>query len=161
MYDPADMMAVFAIFVALAGIAYFPQLFASAESSAPRKLASDCSICDDLIASTGFHVRSIDESVRDPIGVKILMTFPDAHIAPDAHKHFLSSRTLPEGTIAFKRAGRRAPISILRLADRSRSTCFVASDMERANVAVKGGLQFRADRRRRFFRLNQPELDDL
>jgi hypothetical protein len=171
MYDPAEMMEIFAICVALAGIAYLRQLFASMRRSAPLKPPLEYSIYGDLTLPTDFYewvyVQLTDEPVRNPVDLGIVMNYPDAYVDPAAYKHFLSTQTLPDGTIAFKRSAGNSPITSTGLADRSCRLCSVSSDIECANVAVKDSLQFGENLGWGFFRLNQnqnqnqAELDDL
>jgi hypothetical protein len=159
MYDPADMMGIFAICVALAGIAYLRQLFASMGSSALPKPALEYSIYGDLILPTDFyewvHVQLTDEPVRNPVDFGIVMNYPEAYVDPAGYKYFLSTNTLPDGTIAFKRIAGSSPIASSWFADRSRRLCSVASDIERANIAVKDSLQFGENSAWGFFRLKQ------
>ncbi|QCP52806.1 hypothetical protein FAZ95_27130 [Trinickia violacea] len=165
MYDPADMMSVFAICVALAGIAYLRQLFAATELSALHNSALEYSIYGDLILPTDFYawiyVQLTDASLHNPVDFDMVMNYPDAYIAPSAYEHFLSTHTLPDGIIAFKRIVGRSAITSSGLADQSCRPCSVPSDIERANVAVKDRLQFGENHGWGFFRLNQHELNGL
>src|SRR4051794_7477019 len=165
MYESGDMIEIFAICVALAGIAYFRQLFASMGPSAQPKPALEYSIYGDLTLPTDFydwvHVQLTDEAFRNPVDLSIAMNYPDAYVDPAAYEHFLSTNTLPNGTVAFKRIGGSSPIMSSGLVDRSCRLCSVSSDIERANVAVKDSLQFGENPGWGFFRFNHAELDDL
>jgi hypothetical protein len=165
MYDSAEMMEIFAICVALAGIAYLRQLFGSIGPAALPKPALEYSIYGDLILPTNFykwvHLRLTDELVHNPVDLCMVMNYPDAYVDPSAYKHFLSNNTLPDGTIAFKRRSGRSPIMSSGLADRSCRLCSVSSDIECANVAVKDSQQFGENSGWGFFRLNQAEFGDL
>jgi hypothetical protein len=165
MYDPAEMMEIFSVCVALAGIAYICQLLAPMEPSALPKRTLEYSIYGDLTLPTDFyewvHVQLTDAPVCNPVDLGIVMNYPDAYVDPAAYKYFLSTNILPDGTVAFKPIGGSSPIMTAGLADRSCRLCPVSSDMERANVAVKDSLQFGATPGWGFFRMNQTELDDL
>jgi hypothetical protein len=164
MYDPADMIGLFATCVALASIIYLRQLFAPTGPSVPLKPALDYSIYGDLILPTDFcywvHVQFTDELVRSPVDSGIRMTYPDAYIDPAAYKHFLSTNILPDGTIAFKRIDGRFPVTSSRVVDRSCRLCTVSVGIEHADVAVKNSLQFGESLGWGFFRFSHPELDD-
>lgn len=165
MYDPADMMEIFAICVAIAGIAYFRQLLDSIGPSALPKQTLEYSIYGDLILPTDIYewvpVQLTDEPVCDPVDRGIVMNYPNAYVDPAAYQYFLSTNTLPDGTVAFRRIGGSSPIMTSGLADRSCRLCSVSSDMERANVAVKDSLQFGVTPGWGFFRVNPAELNDL
>ena len=165
MYNSAEMMEIFAICVALAGIAYLCQLLAPVGRSALPKRVPEYSIYGDLTLPTDLyewvHVQLTDEPVCNPVDLGIVMNYPDAYVDPAAYKRFLSTNILPDGTVAFRPAGGSSPIMTAELADRGCRLCSVSSDMERANVAVKDSLQFGATPGWGFFRLNRTELDDL
>ncbi|TXC81091.1 hypothetical protein [Paraburkholderia azotifigens] len=165
MYDPAEMMEIFAICVALAGIAYLRQiLLTSTKRTSVRGATLEYSIYGDLILPTNFHewvhLRLTDEPVRNLVGHCVEMGYSDAYVDPVAYKHFLCNNTLPEGIIAFKTTGDSHPIMSSGLADRSCRLCSDSSAMESANVAVKDSLQFGENPGWGFFRLNQTELVD-
>ncbi len=162
MYDPAEMMEIFAICVALAGIAYLRQLLlTSIKPTSVRRATLEYSICGDLILPTNFHewihLRLTDEPVRNLVDHCMVMGYSDAYVDPAAYKHFLCNNTVPEGIIAFKRTDDSHPIVSSRLADRSCRLCSDSSAMKSANVAVKDSLQFGAEPGWGFFHLNQTE----
>ncbi|WP_248558031.1 hypothetical protein [Paraburkholderia terrae] len=163
MYDPVEMMEIFAICVVLAGIAYLRQIIlASRERASVPKATLEYSIYGDLILPTNFHewvhLRLTDELVRHLFDHCIVMSYPDAYVDPVAYNDFLCNNTLPEGIIAFKRTDESRPVMSSGLADRSCRLCSDSSAMECANVAVKDSLQFGEDPGWVFFRLNQVEL---
>ncbi|WP_428983488.1 cytochrome P460 family protein [Paraburkholderia phymatum] len=165
MYDPADMMGVFAVCVVLAAIVCPSHLFAPMRPSMSTEPAPEYSIYGDLALPTDFrawiHVQLTDESVHNPFDFSIGMNYPHAYIAPAAYIHFLSTHVLPDGTMAFKRIVECSSIRSCGLADRSWRPRFIPSDIECANVAIKDRLQFTENRGWRFFRLNQTEVDDF
>ncbi|AUT76010.1 hypothetical protein LJR267_009001 [Paraburkholderia hospita] len=165
MYDPAEMMEIFAICVALAGIAYLRQiLLMSRERTSVTTAALKYSIYGDLILPTNFHewvnLRLTNESVRTLVDHCIVTSYPDAYVDPIAYKRFLCNNTFPEGIVAFKRTDESRPIASSRLADRSCRLCSDSSAMECANVAVKDSLQFGEDPGWRFFCLSHTEPAD-
>ena len=121
MYDPADMMGLFAICVALACIACLRQLFASTEPSVLPNPALESSNCGDLTLLTDLYVRIYvqltDESFRNPVDFDIMINYLDVYIGHFTYEHFLSTSTRPDGTIAFKRSVGRFPIISSGLAD--------------------------------------------
>lgn len=159
MYDPAEMMEIFAICVAIAGIAYLRQLFTSIGSTALQKPVLEYSIYGDLTLPTNFYewipLRLNDEPVRDSADLRMVKNYPDAYVEPAAYGIFLSTNTLPDGTIAFKRGAGSPPIMSTGLADRSCRLCSVTSHIEFANVAVKDNHQFGGNFGWGFFQLNQ------
>lgn len=165
MYDPFEMMDIFAICVALAAIAYLRQILLTSRERTSRPMATlEYSIYGDLILPTNFHqwvyFRLTDEPARNLVDQCIVVSYPDAYVDPVAYKHFLCSNTLPEGTIAFKRTDESRPIKRSGLAERSCRLCSDCSAMECANVAVKDSLQFGEEPGWGFFRLNQAERAD-
>ncbi|MBP0594187.1 hypothetical protein J8I87_31875 [Paraburkholderia sp. LEh10] len=165
MYDPAEMMEIFAICVALAGIAYLRQiLLTSRERTSVPRATLEYSIYGDLILPTNFHewvhIRLTNEPVRNLVEHCIVIRYSDAYVDPVAYKHFLCNNALPQGIIAFKKTDDSRTIMSSGLADRSCRLCSDSSAMESANVAVKDSLQFGEDPGWGFFRLNQTELAD-
>lgn len=165
MYDPVEMIEILAVCIALAGIVCLPQLLAPVRPPALPKPVLEYSIYGDLIFPSDFydwiHVQMSDESSSNLIDFGVLMTFHDAYIAPAAYKNFLSSHTLPDGTIAFRRVSGQFAISSAGLADRSCRLCSMASDLESANVAVKDKLQFGENRKWGFFHLREAQFEDM
>ena len=159
MYDPAEMMEIFAICVGLAGIVYLRQIFMSMERKALPKATLEYSICGDLVLPTNFHewihLRLTDEPVRNLAEFCIVTSYPDAYVHPISYNNFLRTNTLPEGIIAFKRTDEGRSIVSSGLADRSCRLCSDSSDTEFANVAVKDRLLFGENPGWGFFRLNQ------
>ncbi|MFP3556169.1 cytochrome P460 family protein [Paraburkholderia sp. SIMBA_049] len=165
MYDPVEMMEVLAMCIALAGVVYLPQLLSSARSTAPLKPVLEYSVFGDLIFPSDFydwiHVRLGDELDPNLLDSNVLTTFHDLYIAPEAHRYFISTRIIPDGTIAFKRFDKQIPIKSSGLADQSCRRCSVASEFKYANVAVKDRLHFGENNQWAFFRLNQADFDNL
>ncbi|MFM0498484.1 hypothetical protein PQQ88_27575 [Paraburkholderia caledonica] len=165
MYGSTEMMKVFATCVALAVVVYVRLSFAWMRGRVLPKPALQYSVYGDLLLPTGLydwiHVRLTNELVRNPLDSGIVVNYPDAYLQPAAYRHFLSTNTIPDGTIAFKTSGGSARITSSDLVERSCRLCPVSSDLEFANVAVKDSLQFGENIGWGFFRIKPSEPQDL